>query len=114
MLRNCGIEVECPTLVGGATVVAGPVRAPKPIRFGDDFEFDFSTYTLRRCGRALKLERIPLQVLLILIEQKGQLVNREEIAEKIEKSIFVFELKRFGNPSPGMLVYRIAGRKDRR
>ena len=38
----------------------------------------------------LKLERIPLQVLVILIEQNGQLVTREEIAEKIwGKDVFL-------------------------
>jgi TolB-like protein/DNA-binding winged helix-turn-helix (wHTH) protein/Tfp pilus assembly protein PilF len=38
----------------------------------------------------LKLERLPLQVLLILIEQKGQLVTREEIAGKIwGKDVFL-------------------------
>jgi TolB-like protein/DNA-binding winged helix-turn-helix (wHTH) protein/Tfp pilus assembly protein PilF len=90
MLRNCAIEVECPTFVGGATVVAGPVRAPKPIRFGDDFEFDFSTYTLRLCGRTLKLERIPTEVLAMLVEQRGQIVTREHIVERIwGKDIFL-------------------------
>jgi TolB-like protein/DNA-binding winged helix-turn-helix (wHTH) protein len=53
------------------------------IRFGKDFEVDPRAFELRCVGRAVKLERIPLQVLLILIEQKGQLVTREEIAEKI-------------------------------
>jgi TolB-like protein/DNA-binding winged helix-turn-helix (wHTH) protein len=55
----------------------------EPIRFGEDFEVDPRAFELRCVGRALKLERIPMQVLLILIEQKGQLVTREEIAEKI-------------------------------
>jgi TolB-like protein/DNA-binding winged helix-turn-helix (wHTH) protein len=61
-----------------------------PIRFGEDFEVDPRALELRYRGRVLKLERIPLQVLLILIEQKGQLVTREEIAEKIwGKDVFV-------------------------
>jgi predicted ATPase/DNA-binding winged helix-turn-helix (wHTH) protein len=54
-----------------------------PIRFGEGFEVDPRAFELRYSGRALKLERIPLQILLILIEQKGQLVTREEIAGKI-------------------------------
>jgi TolB-like protein/DNA-binding winged helix-turn-helix (wHTH) protein/Flp pilus assembly protein TadD len=53
------------------------------IRFGEGFEVDPRAFELRCIGRALKLERIPMQVLLILIEQKGQLVTREEIAENI-------------------------------
>lgn len=52
-------------------------------RFGDDFELDLQTYQLRRSGHPLKLERIPMEVLRILIEQRGQLVSREQIAERI-------------------------------
>jgi TolB-like protein/DNA-binding winged helix-turn-helix (wHTH) protein len=55
----------------------------EPIRFGEGFEVDPRAFELKCSGRALKIERIPLQVLLILIEQKGQLVTREEIAGKI-------------------------------
>jgi TolB-like protein/DNA-binding winged helix-turn-helix (wHTH) protein len=60
-----------------------PASTQETIRFGEDFEVDPRAFELRSAGRALKLERIPLQVLLILIEQKGQLVTREEIAGKI-------------------------------
>ena len=45
---------------------------------------------LRHAGRALKLERIPTQILLFLIEQNGHLVTREEIAEKVwGKDVFL-------------------------
>ena len=64
----------------GGTSLAG---TQEPIRFGEGFEVDPRAFELRHSGRSLKLERIPLQVLLILIEQKGQLVTREEIAGKI-------------------------------
>lgn len=64
--------------------------AQETIRFGEDFEVDLRAFELRCVGLPLKLERIPLQVLLILIEQKGQLVSREEIAEKIwGKGVFL-------------------------
>jgi TolB-like protein/DNA-binding winged helix-turn-helix (wHTH) protein/Tfp pilus assembly protein PilF len=67
-----------------------PAGAQESIRFGEDFEVDLRAFELRHFGRALKLERIPMQVLLILIEQKGQLVTREEIAEKIwGKGVFL-------------------------
>ena len=69
---------------------SSPAGAQESIRFGKDFEVDLRACELRHFGRALKLERIPLQVLLILIEQKGQLVTREEIAEKIwGKDVFL-------------------------
>jgi TolB-like protein/DNA-binding winged helix-turn-helix (wHTH) protein/Tfp pilus assembly protein PilF len=71
-------------------VGSSPAGAQESIRFGKDFEVDLRAFELRHFGRALKLERIPLQVLLILIERKGQLVTREEIAEKIwGKGVFL-------------------------
>lgn len=80
------VLVESPRGAAGRTSLAG---TQEPIRFGEGFEVDPRAFELRCSGRALKLERIPLQVLLILIEQKGQLVTREEIAEKVwGKNVF--------------------------
>jgi len=53
------------------------------IRFGEDLELDRSAYQLLRSGRPVKLERIPLEILLLLTERPGQLVSREQIAERI-------------------------------
>ena len=53
-----------------------------PIRF-EDFDLDARTYRLRRSGQDLKLERIPLELLLLLAGQPGGLVTREEIVEKL-------------------------------
>jgi DNA-binding response OmpR family regulator len=59
------------------------------IRF-EDFELDVRSYQVRRSGRTLKLERIPMEVLVLLVEQRGQLVTREEIIEKLwGKDVFV-------------------------
>ena len=52
------------------------------LRFGG-FELDPASFQLRRSGRPLRLERIPLEVLLLLVERRGQLVLRQEIAERI-------------------------------
>ena len=60
-----------------------PLRIPGSIRFGEDFEFDLHAYRLCRSGRILKLERIPAEVLAVLIERQGQLVSREQIVERI-------------------------------
>ena len=71
-------------------MVSGPVRVQRVIRFGDDFELDLRAFELRRAGRPLKLERIPLQILLLLIEHNQQLVTREEIIEQIwGKDVFL-------------------------
>ena len=60
------------------------------IRFGDDFELDPRAYEMRRSGQALKLERIPMELLLLLVEQRGQLVSREQIVERIwGKDVFL-------------------------
>jgi TolB-like protein/DNA-binding winged helix-turn-helix (wHTH) protein/Tfp pilus assembly protein PilF len=53
------------------------------VKFGDGFELDRRSYELRRSGRALKLERIPLDILFLLVERKGELISREDIIEKI-------------------------------
>jgi len=58
-------------------------RTLHSINFGEDFEFDFRAYRLRRSGRVLKQERIPMEVLAVLLEQKGQLVSREHLVERI-------------------------------
>jgi TolB-like protein/DNA-binding winged helix-turn-helix (wHTH) protein/Tfp pilus assembly protein PilF len=68
---------------------AGVVIPEKSIRFGD-CDLNASAFELRRGRRTVKLERIPLQVLLILIEEHGKVVTREAIAEQIwGKDVFV-------------------------
>src|SRR5215469_323414 len=52
------------------------------LRFAD-LELDLSLYELRRAGRVLKLERIPMDLLVFLVEQRGRLVTRKEIADRI-------------------------------
>src|SRR5580704_8427970 len=59
-------------------------------RFGDGYELDLAAYELRRDGRAVKLPRIPTEVLKLLLEQRGNLVTREEIIERIwGREVFV-------------------------
>src|SRR6266852_5014699 len=56
----------------------------------EDFELDLSACELRRGGTALHLQRIPFQLLSLLVERHGQLVTREEILERIwGKDVFV-------------------------
>jgi pimeloyl-ACP methyl ester carboxylesterase/DNA-binding winged helix-turn-helix (wHTH) protein len=55
-----------------------------------DFELDGDVYELRRNGNPLKLERIPLDLLFMLVDQRNRLVTREEIFERIwGKQVFV-------------------------
>jgi DNA-binding winged helix-turn-helix (wHTH) protein len=61
----------------------------KKIRF-DDFELDYSRFQLCRGGRPVRLESLPLQLLMFMVEKRGQLVTREQIsAELWSKDVFV-------------------------
>ena len=62
---------------------SGPSRILETVRFGEDFELDQRAYELRRSGRVLKLERIPTEILLLLVEQRDSIVSREQIVERI-------------------------------
>ncbi len=53
------------------------------IRLTENMELDPSGYELRRGGRTVRLERIPMEILLLLVERRPELVTREQIAEKV-------------------------------
>jgi TolB-like protein/DNA-binding winged helix-turn-helix (wHTH) protein/Tfp pilus assembly protein PilF len=66
------------------------VKSVQLVRLGAELELDIGAYELRRSGRRLKLERIPMELLLLLVEHRGQLVSREQIVEKIwGKDVFL-------------------------
>src|SRR5208283_1893110 len=49
----------------------------------EDFDLDARNYRLRRSGQDVKLERIPLELLLLLADRAGEVVTREEIIERL-------------------------------
>jgi TolB-like protein/DNA-binding winged helix-turn-helix (wHTH) protein/Tfp pilus assembly protein PilF len=53
------------------------------IRFGEDFELDLRPRRLRRGSHVLKLERIPLEILILLLEHRGEIVSRDEIVARV-------------------------------
>src|SRR5262249_45448402 len=58
-------------------------------RFGP-FELDVRAYQLRRQGRAIRLERRPMDLLILLVERRGDLVTRHEIIERLwGRDVFV-------------------------
>ena len=67
-----------------------PASAPgETFRF-DDFELDVAAYQLRRQGRVVRLERQPMDVLILLVERRRQLVSRADIVERLwGKDVFV-------------------------
>jgi DNA-binding winged helix-turn-helix (wHTH) protein len=63
--------------------------ADKKIGF-DEFELDYGRFQLYRGGRPVRLEGLPLQLLMFVVEKRGQLVTREQIsAELWSKDVFV-------------------------
>jgi TolB-like protein/DNA-binding winged helix-turn-helix (wHTH) protein/Flp pilus assembly protein TadD len=59
------------------------------LRFGD-FELDVAGYELRQNGRPIRLERQPMDLLIVLVERRGQLVLRDEIVDRLwGKDVFV-------------------------
>ena len=61
----------------------------KKVRFAE-FELDFGRFQLCRGGSPVRLEGLPLQLLMYLVERHRQLVTREEIANALwGKDVFV-------------------------
>lgn len=56
---------------------------PAPVFVFDRFELDVGGYELRRAGRKLPLQRVPMDLLILLVERRGALVAREEIAARV-------------------------------
>ena len=49
------------------------------LKFGN-YELDVPAYELRRRGRPVRVERLAMELMLLLVERRGMLVTREEIA----------------------------------
>ena len=66
-----------------------PSTTRQTFRFRD-FELDVEAYQLRRQGRPIRLERRPMELLILLVEHRGRLVSRSDIAERLwGKDVFV-------------------------
>ena len=56
----------------------------------DVLELDLRRYELRRGSNVLKLEKIPMELLILLVERRDQLVGREEIIARLwGKDVFL-------------------------
>jgi len=60
-----------------------PAGLEQPIRFGEGFELDLHPRRLRRGSHALKLERIPFEILLLLLEHRDEIVTRDQIVSRV-------------------------------
>src|SRR5215470_422289 len=55
-------------------------------RLIDTVELDLGRYELRRCGRRIKLEKKPMDLLIFLVGRREQMVSREDIVQKLWRS----------------------------
>jgi len=60
-----------------------PVALPGSILQFGEFELDCGRYELRRNGQSVRVERKPMELLILLASREGQLVTRLEIAERL-------------------------------
>ena len=75
---------DCYTSCPGVLAVVATV-----FEFGD-FKLDCDRFELYRSGRTVKLERKPMELLILLATKNGHLVTRTEIAERLwAKEVFV-------------------------
>ena len=49
----------------------------------DEFSLDCDRYELLRAGRPIKLEKLPMELLILLVEKDGDLVTRQEIVGRL-------------------------------
>jgi TolB-like protein/Flp pilus assembly protein TadD len=54
----------------------------RPVRFGN-FQLNPSAFELRRGSRRIRLERRPMELLILLVERASHLVSRGEIVERL-------------------------------
>lgn len=59
-----------------------PLNPPPALRFGE-FDLDVMSYRLTRGGDPIRLERRPMDLLILLVERRGQLVPRADIIERL-------------------------------
>jgi DNA-binding response OmpR family regulator len=67
----------------GCAMASEPAGVEQPIRFGEGYEVDLRPRRLRRGRHVLKLERIPFEILLLLLENRDEIVTRDEIVSRV-------------------------------
>jgi DNA-binding winged helix-turn-helix (wHTH) protein/tetratricopeptide (TPR) repeat protein len=59
-----------------------------------EVELDLGRYELRRCGRRVKLETKPMELLIFLVGRRDQMVSREEAVKKLWRSSLFIDTER--------------------
>jgi DNA-binding winged helix-turn-helix (wHTH) protein len=84
-----GTAVETYGTVGGLTAAMPATDSRETLRFRD-FELDLAAYQLRRNGHPVRLERQPMDLLILLVERRSQLLSHGDIVDRLwGKDVFV-------------------------
>jgi TolB-like protein/DNA-binding winged helix-turn-helix (wHTH) protein/Flp pilus assembly protein TadD len=82
--------VEFLHFLPGVPMIPEPIRLQELISFGNGFELDLRARRLRRGSDVLKVERIPVEILILLVEHQGKIVTRDEIVATVwGKDVFL-------------------------
>lgn len=60
----------------------GGVHGHRKVQFGK-FVLDLSRYELTCAGKAIHLERIPMDLLILLVRENGKLIGRDQIIAQL-------------------------------
>src|SRR5215212_5333664 len=69
-------------MAGKSAATMSTSNSRETFRFGD-FVLDVPGYQLLRNGRPIRLERQPMDLLILLVERRLQLVSRGEIVDRL-------------------------------
>jgi DNA-binding winged helix-turn-helix (wHTH) protein len=82
IFQPCDVELD-PLLWGPFSMRRGIVKF-------EEFALDVSGFHLQRSGQSVRIERIPMELLILLVERRGELLSRDEIVEKLwGKNVFL-------------------------
>ena len=70
-------------LYNGRNLPSGGVSMPSERIHLGQFVLDVGRYELTRAGTTVRMERIPMDLLILLVHEGGRLVSREEIIERL-------------------------------
>ena len=79
-LYRCGVESLC---FDGVCHGFRASSSGASVRFGEGYEVDLRPRRLRRGSHVLKLEGIPFEILLLLLEQRDEIVTRDQIVSRV-------------------------------
>jgi len=83
-------RVDCRNSCRGPCMMQKQGQIHDCLKLGEDFELDVRAYQLRQAGRVLKLEPTPMELLLFLVQHRGELLTRDQIVERIwGKDVFL-------------------------